>query len=480
MIPKKLKTYFSSTFVFAFLVVVAAFGCTPKSQPKKQTANPNASKEESKSMEIVSQSAIDRQKSKVTVDKLSNGISYIHYAVPESDLYSVQLTVGSGYSSQPKDQKAIGELMWSVGGKGSKDFPREKLRQWKEKYSIETGCGEAVEQSTCALTGATDFWQEGLDVFSDVVLNPAFDPKDFDLEKKQMVAAIESTPQDPEGYVNDVVNKIFYPKDHLFYSDYEQRLEQLKTLDIKSLQEYHKKVVHAGNLQITYVGNLSSGDVKLALEKKFGGLGAGQAQAREVPAPAFDAKNYYAFEHRDLPNAYIRIKTNSPGRDTLDSMRASFAMSILSDKLWDVLRTKRSLTYSVHAYSIPFTTGLAVMSVSTAKPKESIEAMDEVISEFKSKVLSKAEVDEYKPKFATTYFMRQETNGSIAGTIASNYFYHKNLDRVFDYPTILGSITPEDVHRLANEILKNFRVGVIYHKDKMKREWVDSFVKKHM
>ena len=460
-------------------LIAVAVSCTPKATDNAKN-DPKSSLKKDKPMEIVSQKAIDRQKSKATVDKLSNGIPFIHYSVPESDLYSLQLTVAAGYSGQPADQKAIGELMWAVASRGSKDFPRDKLRQWKEKYSIELGCGEAVEQSSCALTGATDFWKQGLDAFSDVVLNPAFDAKDFELEKMQLLAGLEGTPQDPERYVNDVVNKIFYPEGHVFSSDYEDRIEDLKRLDIAALQKYHQDVVHAGSVQISYVGNLSSSEVKSALEKKFGSLKAGDEPKRAVPVPPFDDKNYYAFLHRDLPNAYIRLKMNAPSRDDIDSLRASFMMSILSEKLWDELRTKRSLTYAVHSYATPFTAGLGVMSVSTAKPQEALQAMDEVITKFKSAVLSKEEVDEYKPKFATTYFMRQETNGSIAGSLASNYFYHKNLERVFDYPTILGSTTPEDVNRLAKQVLKNFRIGVIYHKDKMKKEWVDTIVKKHM
>jgi zinc protease len=337
-----------------------------------------------------------------------------------------------------------------------------------------------VEQSSCALTGASDFWTQGIDAFSDVVLHPAFDQKDFDLEKMQLLAALESTPQDPERFANDIVNEIFYDKDHVFFSDYKQRIEHLKKLDTAALRAYHQKVFTAANIQITYVGNLSVADVKGTLDKKFGSLEEGSSNQRAVTPPVFDSKNYYSFLHRDLPNAYIRIKTNSPSRDSIDSLRASFVMNILSDKLWEELRTKRSLTYAVHSYSIPFTAGLAVLSVSTAKPKESLEAMDEVITSFKNTVLTKEEVDEFKPKFATTYFMRQETNGSIAGTIAGNYFYHNSLDRVFDYPTLLGAITPDDVKRIANEILKNFRVGVIYHQDKMKKAWVDSFVQKHI
>ena len=43
---------------------------------------------------------------------------------------------------------------------------------------------------------------------------------------------------------------------------------------------------------------------------------------------------------------------------------------------------------------------------------------------------------------------------------------------LYDLPRKLDAVTPADIQRVAKEILKNFRVGIVYDKDKFKSEWL--------
>ena len=104
-----------------------------------------------------------------------------------------------------------------------------------------------------------------------------------------------------------------------------------------------------------------------------------------VVPPVFEEAKSYAFHDRTLPTAFIRVKFNSPSVTDKDATATRFMYEILSEELGELIRTKRSLSYAVGAYVIQYTAGIGVISASTSKPKETLEAMHEVIAQLKSK-----------------------------------------------------------------------------------------------
>jgi len=360
----------------------------------------------------------------------------------------------------------------------SEKLSKERVFEISEKYSISLGCSEGIEYSTCAMDTINDNWNVSLDLFADLINNPALNKADAQLAKDRIVASLKNTPSDPGSYVNEIVNRIFYPKNHPYRLNHDESLKELEKLTQPNLKAFHKDALNATAMTITVVSSLKKEQLKRDLEHAFGKIPKETVVNTKVPSPEFNLKNAVAFEHREIPTAYIRAKFPSPSATSPDATATKLMFEILSEELREEIRTKRSLSYSVYAFGIQYSMGIGVVGASTSKPKETLEAIELVVERFKKKTYTAEEIEEYKRIFATSYYLTQETHSSLASAITTSDFYYGNTDRLYEMPLELEKVSAKKINELANKYLRNFRVGIIYDKKHFKESWAEDFVKK--
>jgi predicted Zn-dependent peptidase len=181
-----------------------------------------------------------------------------------------------------------------------------------------------------------------------------------------------------------------------------------------------------------------------------------------------------------LPTAYIRIKVNAPSITDQDAVAARLMFEILSEELGDEIRTKRSLSYAVHAFLIEYHVGVGVLNASTSKPKETLVAINDVLQKMKSKDWTNEELAEYKTGFATSFYLTQETHASLASALGSALYFYGDANEHYELPRQLEKVTPADIKRLANRWLSDLRVGIIFGRSEFKDEWAQDLIKKNL
>ena len=86
--------------------------------------------------------------------------------------------------------------------------------------------------------------------------------------------------------------------------------------------------------------------------------------------------------------------------------------------------------------------------------------------------MTQDELNEYRNVFTTGYYLTLETHDQLASALGGYQVYFNNATMLYDLPKKLDAVTPADIQRVAKEILKNFRVGIVYDRDKFKSEWL--------
>ena len=228
---------------------------------------------------------------------------------------------------------------------------------------------------------------------------------------------------------------------------------------------------------ITVVSSLPAKKVLKKIDALFGKIKDFPIITKKVAEPVFDPKKTTAFEHRDIPTAYIRFKFNMPNYTSSEKTKIKLMLSVLSEELTNEIRNKRSLSYSVHSYSIENSIGVGVISISTSKPKEAIKVIQMVVDNIKKKKLTNSELAEYKPVFKTYFYKRLESQSAFESSLSREFYYHNSTKPFYEFPELINTITPDDIHMVANKYLKNMRIGAIFHKDKFKQKWTKDFVR---
>lgn len=429
---------------------------------------------------LVSNETIATQKKLTSVHKLKNGIPVYVRTIKDSDIMSVVVSYKFGLKDLPSGKKALNDWFWAAKGMATKSFPKEALFSLKEKYGLGVSCSGGIEFSSCELDAIDDYWDKGLEALKSVVKEPAFTDEDVALTKDRLVAKLKNTPTDPGSYSNEIINEIFYPVGHPYRLNHDEALKELDALKKDDLIKLQNAITGANALSIVVVTSMSADKVVKDLNTAFGDIGNVKLDPVAVTPPKFNSKKSYNFFDRELPTAYIRMKFNAPGAKDKDQIGARLLFEILSEELGEEVRTKRSLSYSVGSAVLPYDIGIGIIAASTSKPKETLEAIHDVIKTVKNKKYTAEEIREYKNVFATNYFLTQETHASLSDAIASSVDYYGNTNALYEMPKKLDQITAADIHRLANKYLNDFRVGVIYGRADFKDEWATNFVKEHL
>ncbi len=421
---------------------------------------------------LVSDETIRNEKKLTQTLQLKNGIPMIVREVSDSPIVALGVTFNTGirHAGFGKDRLAS-RVMWTMMGSASKNFPKEKVNEFVEKYSLTISCGESLERSSCTMNVIDEYFADALPLFVDLIVNPSFTQEDFKLATSRLEAGLKATPSDPASYVNEVVNRIFYPKDHPFSPNYEQELSWLAQVKLSDIRKQHENALNSKIMSIVQVGGRDQRKIQEAISHSFSKIGPKPIKKNTLDAPLYNPKASIAFEHRDIPTAYLRFKFNAPAAGDPDYAASKLMFHILSKELSDEVRTKLSLSYAVYSFTAQLSIGYGVIEAWTSKPEETLAAIKRVVEGLKNKELSKDEIEEFKIVSATNYFLGLETNSSIGNGLSNAQFYLNDAKRFYDYPRDMERVRPQDVKRIANKVLKDFRLGVVYHKDKFKTEW---------
>jgi zinc protease len=434
---------------------------------------------QAQAVQLVSDETIKVQKQLTTTHKLKNGIPVIVRESPGSDILHVNVTFAAGIKDLKLEERVLNDWMWTSLPMSAKGYPKAKVYELTEKYALDLGCAGGVEISACSLGTLNDQWSAALPLFATLIKEPSFADADLKLTKERLEATLRNTPSDPGKYVNEVVNSIFYPKGHPYRLNHDEAMASLVKLKRADVVNLHKRVVSSELMSIVVVTSMPAAQVVKDLDGAFGTVKTGKFQHVTPTPPAFAPSDAYTFSGRDIPTAYIRIKLNGPGIKDKDATAARLLYEILSEELGEEIRTKRSLSYAVGSFLLQYELGVGVISASTSKPKETIEAIHDVLTKMKSKVFTKEEIEEYKNSFATGYYLTQETHASLAGAIAGSVHYFQSADKLYQMPRELDAVTPDDIKRLASDLLVNLRVGVIFNRAGFQDAWAKELIRKH-
>ena len=142
-----------------------------------------------------------------------------------------------------------------------------------------------------------------LDIYADLILNPAFPEADFKRLQKIQIAGIAQEKDSPIGMALRVLPKLIYGADHPYGSPftgsgYEASVARLTRDD---LVKFHKTWFKSNNATLVVVGDTTMAEIRPKLESLFKAWQSGKVPAKDIKPVALQAKS--AVYIMDKPNA---------------------------------------------------------------------------------------------------------------------------------------------------------------------------------
>jgi zinc protease len=400
-------------------------------------------------------------------DFQSAGIHVIFKPVTANDVISVQLFLKGGSAALTPGTAGIENLLVSTATLGTRKYTKDQF----EAMSTSTGSnvsGSATSAYTSfSLRAVRQHWDEAWDLFSEAVVHPTFPKDEVVLTRDQIVNDLKQRTDDPDSYLNLL-------SDSVTFAGHPYRFDPLGTpgtiakFTRDDLARWHKRRLTKENLLVVVVGNVSREDLERKVLAAFGDLPRSGGAAAAVPALAA-GKASLTVVQRDLPTNYIQGLYVAPSRTNKDNAALVLASRLLSDRLFEEVRTKRNLTYAVGAGYRTGLVGRGTFYVTAVQPETTLKVIMSEVRRLQREPVPLDRLQETMNEYVTAYWMGQETNASQAQQLGAWELTGGGWRNALTMVERMKALTPADVQRVANSYMKNVRFVVIGNPKKIDR-----------
>jgi len=322
-----------------------------------------------------------------------------------------------------------------------------------------------VEKKGGILNGFTDqemtaFWFKmpsehlfcGLDILVDIMKNPVFDKKKFEKEKKVIIEEIKMYHDDPKSYVGELLEGNLYDKP--FGETIAGSEKVISGLDRDFVVDFYKEMYDASNYFVSIVGDADLDKVCEFLEKAFVGKG------KENKIEEIRKKNSEDVEERlGIDQAHFAFGVHAPLFGTKEyyvlQVLDAYLADGMSSKLWQEVREKRGLAYSVNS-GVELNKNFAYYRIYIGTQKKNVDEVKKIILDEFAKIEDMGEKDFEEAVERVVGLRKVVTEESV--TVMKHLLYCElcgNLEEYGDFETKVRGVNLGDVKRLAKDLLKD-------------------------
>ncbi|MEL7277888.1 MAG: pitrilysin family protein [Pseudomonadota bacterium] len=284
----------------------------------------------------------------VELHRLDNGLRIVTEHMPGLKSASLGIWVNAGGRHERPEQNGIAHFLEHMAFKGT---ARRSALQIAEAIENVGGYINAYTSREMTAYYARVLQEDvalAFDVISDIVLNPAFDPREIEVERGVILQEIGQTLDTPDDVIFDWLQEVAYPEQALGRSILgpSERVKAFGETDFRGFVADHYS---PGQLILSAAGAVDHDEIVRMAEAVFG-----QIPARPNVAPT--GATFSGGERRELKGleqAHFAFALESAGYrddDVYDAQVYATAMGGgMSSRLFQEVREKRGLCYSIFA-----------------------------------------------------------------------------------------------------------------------------------
>jgi zinc protease len=387
------------------------------------------------------------------------GIPVIHKRVTANDVVAVQVYLKGGSAALTPDKAGIENLLGAVITKGTTKYDKDKFNALATSTGTSIGANATYDWTTFTMQGLRQNWNQAWDLFTQAVLHPTFPEEEVALARGQIEDGLKQRPDDADTYLEQVADSVVYAG-HAYAVDPDGTPATMSKLTRTDVVNWHKSRLTKSNLLIIVVGNVAPQDLARKVAAAFGSLPATGGEAKR-PATIASAKGEPALVKRELPTNYIEGVFSAPAPSHPDFTAMRVGILILTDRLFEEVRTKRNLTYATFAQLNTRQANRGRIYVTAVNPDTTLKVMLAETKRLADEPVPEQLLKESIGVFATGYFMGQQTNMGQASSLGLWELSGGGYRNAATYVSRLRSVKPADIQRVAKTYLKDFRFAVI-------------------
>ncbi|MES2321931.1 MAG: pitrilysin family protein [Pseudomonadota bacterium] len=404
---------------------------------------------------------------------LSNGLKVVLAERRAAPLVNFSMMVDSGYASDSPQLTGVASLALRMMEEGTAKRDSLKISEEFEALGANFNASSNLDGANIQLNVLKATMQKGLDVYSDIILHPAFAQKELDRLKKDRLAAIGREKSNPNAMATRVIPGLLFGKDHPYSMPMSGNGTEAAVAKISrdDLLKYHGAWFKPNNATLLVVGDTTMAELKPMLEKAFGGWKAGDVPKKNLTVVAQPAKRIvYLMDRPGAQQSVIYGAQLAPPRNSPDAVPLQLVNNIFggtfSSRINMNLREDKHWSYGVRAF-MPAAVGQRMyVSSSPVQTDKTRESLQELVQEYANvagaKPITAAELQGAVANETLGLPGNFETAGQLSNAYATILQYKLPEDYYATFTQKATSMTPEQANAIAaRSILPNQLIWVV-------------------
>lgn len=388
---------------------------------------------------------------------------------PGSGLVALAIAAPGGACMETKQRAGMTALVARAALKGTVSFTAAELAERTESLGGSIGTSVGADDFAWTLSLPARHLEEGTRLLAEAALRPVFPADELERERENLLAQLEQTRDDMHRYPLRLCLAAAFPH-HPYGFPLDVQESALRAVTRDDVVDWHVQLVHATAPWFFVVGDVEADAAAAACAAQLDEAASGVGEREQCASPAVWPKSpARAAVQRARHQTALALAFPGPRRNDLDADALRLlgnAVGGLGGRLFEELRSRRSLAYTVSIAPLARAHGgafLAYIATSPEREEEAREALLAELGQLRSEPIDEQDVDRARRYSIGARRIRRQTNAAQLGDLVDALLLGRGLAELRDYEQRIEALDGNILRAAADRWLDPSRVveGVV-------------------
>ena len=379
---------------------------------------------------------------------------------PSLPIITLNLTFRGGSELDPAGKEGLARMVSATLDEGAGDLDSLAFQTRLEELAISLSFDARKDTFRATLKTLTQNREAAFDLLGSALTVPRFDQESVERIRGQLLADLKRRSQDPD----DIAARAWFAKafpDHSYGRASRGYPESVTAITLADLRGFVRSRFAKDNVVIGAVGDVDKQEIARLVDRVLGSL-PDTASPWMLPDAVLPTPGSVTVIKRDIPQSVVLLGMRGPKRDSKDWYTAYVMNYVLggggfTSRLYQEVREKRGLAYSVYSYLNPYRHAAVIIGgvgSANARVAESVGLFKAEIARMAERGISDKELADAKTYLNGSFPLRLDSNSKIAGIIVAMQLHGLGLDYIEKRGELISAVTVEDVRKVARRYMR--------------------------
>ncbi len=399
------------------------------------------------------------QPSQLTV--LPNGLRVVSQEMPQLQTLAIGVWVDVGARHETIDRHGISHMLEHMAFKGTETRTALQIAQQIEDVGGFMNAYTSREQTAYYIRILKDDLSLAVDILSDILLNSTFAPEEIARERGVVVQEIGQSHDTPDDIVFDYLQDAVYTRQAMGRTILGTE-ESVNGFDQEILRTYMSDQYGANRMVVSAAGNLKHAELVALVEDRLG-------EHDKQVSPKMEPAVFVGGERRDnkeLEQAHLTLALDGLSYRHEDYYALQVLISVLgggmSSRLFQEVREKRGLCYSIYAYGASYDDA-GMLGIYAGTGADQIQELTSVIADVMTGTgpsLTGEEVERAKTQMNSGLMMGLESPSSWCEQLGRHVLIFGKPIPPENLRENIAKVDLEQVKRLAGALIESPKLAL--------------------